>query len=433
MTFPVTVTHRKAEAIIYGKSEGYPYYRVAWHAGGKRVLKSCRTFSEAKREAKAKLKQLAKGNPSVALTVKEASHALAIREALHGFRADTGRNLSSVEAVTGYIDAVKLLPAGHGLTDAVRAYLATVVTVRRKALSEAVAEFNAERQPKTVVKPGKIRPDMHPTYYKDTSRWLNEVADMFPGHAVSDLTKDHLNKYVGSHSELSPKSRNDRRVTSKLFLKWCVARDYLNPAHRLFEAVGLKHEPLDAAPIDYYRVNELRALLEHSEGQMRAVIALQGLAGLRLQECLRLDWREVFGIPGHIEVTGAIAKGRQRRLVEICPVLELWLQPYRGTEGQVTTQWETLNGYMQAFVALRKSLKIPSRKNGLRHGYITMHYASNSNENLTSALAGNSPAMIHAHYRGLATKAEAEKWFAVAPAQADNVIVLESQTAQTNT
>jgi hypothetical protein len=30
-------------------------------------------------------------------------------------------------------------------------------------------------------------------------------------------------------------------------------------------------------------------------------------------------------------------------------------------------------------------------------------------------MAGNSPAMIHAHYKGLATKAEAEKWFGVRP------------------
>jgi hypothetical protein len=32
--------------------------------------------------------------------------------------------------------------------------------------------------------------------------------------------------------------------------------------------------------------------------------------------------------------------------------------------------------------------------------------------------------MIHAHYKGLATKAEAEKWFAVKPSRAANVISL---------
>jgi len=45
---------------------------------------------------------------------------------------------------------------------------------------------------------------------------------------------------------------------------------------------------------------------------------------------------------------------------------------------------------------------------------------------LTAAQAGNSPAMIHAHYKGLATKAEAEKWFNVnPPGAAKNVIPLK--------
>jgi len=34
---------------------------------------------------------------------------------------------------------------------------------------------------------------------------------------------------------------------------------------------------------------------------------------------------------------------------------------------------------------------------------------STANENLTAQQAGNSPSMIHAHYKGLATKKEAEK------------------------
>jgi hypothetical protein len=82
-------------------------------------------------------------------------------------------------------------------------------------------------------------------------------------------------------------------------------------------------------------------------------------------------------------------------------------------EGKVAIQ--TLNGYTAAFTMLRRTLKIPSRRNGLRHGFVTYHFALHQNENTISAMAGNSPAMIHAHYKGLATKAEAEKWFAVRP------------------
>ena len=45
------------------------------------------------------------------------------------------------------------------------------------------------------------------------------------------------------------------------------------------------------------------------------------------------------------------------------------------------------------------------------------------NENLTAQQAGNSPAMIHAHYKGLATKKEAEAWFAIKPAKTEKNVI----------
>ena len=80
---------------------------------------------------------------------------------------------------------------------------------------------------------------------------------------------------------------------------------------------------------------------------------------------------------------------------------------------------------LDVFGELRGSLKIPARRNGLRHGFCTYHFALQSNENLTAAEAGNSPRMIHAHYKGLATKAEAVRWFNVKPSRSGkNVIPL---------
>jgi hypothetical protein len=58
----------------------------------------------------------------------------------------------------------------------------------------------------------------------------------------------------------------------------------------------------------------------------------------------------------------------------------------------------------------------------MRHAFCSYHFALHANENLTAQQAGNSPAMIHGHYKGLATKAEAEKWFDVRPMKVANVI-----------
>jgi hypothetical protein len=48
----------------------------------------------------------------------------------------------------------------------------------------------------------------------------------------------------------------------------------------------------------------------------------------------------------------------------------------------------------------------------------------------TAQRAGNSPAMIHGNYKGLATNKEAEKWFAVAPERAANVVQLATANQQ---
>jgi integrase len=134
---------------------------------------------------------------------------------------------------------------------------------------------------------------------------------------------------------------------------------------------------------------------------------------LRGEEIMRLDWADVWRAEGHIEISAKQAKTRQRRLVVICPALAAWLEPYRKTTGKIFPAG--VYDYQHRFLELRDSLKIPTRKNGLRHAFCTYHFSLHANENLTAQQAGNSPAMIHAHYKGLATKADAEKWFAIHP------------------
>ena len=110
MKFPVRVKHRRAEVVIYGKTENYRYYRLVYRSAGKRIVRSFPTYAAARKEADAKVRELSSGNQSAGLSAKEAGDALAIREALEDFRRTTGNWLTALQAVSGYLDAVKLLP-----------------------------------------------------------------------------------------------------------------------------------------------------------------------------------------------------------------------------------------------------------------------------------------------------------------------------------
>jgi len=146
------------------------------------------------------------------------------------------------------------------------------------------------------------------------------------------------------------------------------------------------------------------------------VLAIAGLAGLRGEEIMRLDWADVWRYKGNIEIVAEKSKTRQQRLVQICPALADWLEPYRKLkEGKIFPSGVYV--YQRGLSKLRSQLKIPDRRNGLRHAFCTYHFALHSNENLTAAEAGNSPAMIHKHYKTPIPKAEAEKWFNVLPAK----------------
>ena len=163
-----------------------------------------------------------------------------------------------IKAGTAKTASRRVIPIQPNL--AVRGYLGTVAVVQRKSLADAVTEFCDGRKAKTMALPGK-RPALNPVYVADTTRRLNEFAESFTGTSVADLAKTHINAFVGAHPALSPKSRNHLRATLRMFLGWCVRHDYLPANHRLLETDGLQKELLDTASIDFYRPNELRALL----------------------------------------------------------------------------------------------------------------------------------------------------------------------------
>jgi integrase len=426
--FPKIIRHRKAECKIYGKKPHYPFYRVAWYVTGQRRMKQFATYSAAKSFADELVKDLAKGSQRTALTPAQAVDALAAFDRLQAFNQRTGRNVSLLRAVSEFVEASSK-SNGRTVADMVEGYLSTVASVTRKDVAVAVEEFIKADEPRTKASEGQ-RAQLSSKYAYNRAIMLRRFAGALPGHAVCDISKNHIDAVLTSKTltDFSAKSRNHHRAAVKQWLQWCVRKDYLPATHRLLEADSMRREHADNGEIEFYTPKEFRALLETAEGPMRAMVAIGGLAGLRTAEILRLTWQDVFRVPGHIEITAGKSKTRQRRLVEVCPALAAWLETFHGTSGKVCpiTAASVDVIWQQQFLKLCDDAEVSRKRNGLRHGFCSFHFALHSNENLTAATAGNSPAMIHAHYKGLATKAEAEKWFAVAPAQAGNVISLDT-------
>jgi integrase len=428
--FPKRFRHKGKGAVratIYQRGDGYRvYWRAIVNGKPKSRIKDFAGYRDAKREADRVVADLAKGNRAAALTPGQAADALEAVERLQRLKADTGIEVSLRTAVGDWVEAAaKLRGSGCTLGEAIDRFLTTVAVVTRKALADAVAEFIEGRKPLSESKDGK-RPKHSPVYENNVSMWLREFAGTFPGYAVCDLTKANLDAYIGSFKELSAKSRNDRRSVVKMLIRWCAAKDYVAQNHRLFEAVDFKTEDADITEIDFYRPGELRDMLNAAPADVLPVIALGGLAGIRREEIMRLEWADVWRVKGKIEISARIAKGRLRRLPTIGPALSAWLRGYRQSTGRI---WSKSPDVLEdALAELRDGLNVPARRNGLRRGFVSHHMAMHGDENLTSVEAGHSPQMLHEHYRALTTRAEAKAWFGVRPAKAKgNVVHLDSQ------
>ena len=449
LKFPKKLRHKgrgKVWATIYKRPDQPQPYRLYWRVrvDGKPVsrMRDFDTYSGAKREGDKVVADLVKGRQASVLSPGQASDALAALQRLQSFHAATGLRVSLLGGISEYCEVITKLN-GRSLREAVDGYLTTVVSVRRIALAKAVEDFIALEEPRTKAEPGK-RPDLSPKYHYNRAIMLRRFAGAFPGHAVSDLTKDLLDAFIGGLAKLKSKSRNGKPVTSakgrnhhraaiRQFLTWAVRKDYLAATHRLGEADKMQAENGNTAEIQFYTPAEFQALLDTATGSLRALIAIGGLAGLRTAELLRLTWEDVWRVENHIEVSKGKSKTRQRRLVEIVPVLAQWLEPFRDKQGKICDLHEIT--FQQHFCDLcdnaqvevkGKKVAVSRKPNGLPHAFCTYHFAAHGNENLTAMQAGNSPQMLHTNYKGLATKKEAEQWFAVAPTQPANVVPLGS-------
>lgn len=448
VSFPKKLRHNgrgKVLARIYKRPGQQQPYRLYWRSrvDGKprSMFKDFGTYSEAKRQGDKVVAGLAKGSQASALSPGQVSDTLAALQRLQSHYEVTGRRMSLLAAVSISCEAAAKLN-GRTIGEAIDGFLASVATVKRVNVSTAVEEFLTAEAPRAQASNGQ-RAQVSAKYAYNRAIMLRRFASCFPGTAVADLGKAHLDTFFAELDKLPTKSRNKKHATSakirnhhraavRQFLAWAVRKDYLSTTHRLGEADGLRPERANTSETEFYTPIEFKALLDAAQESMRALIAIGGLAGLRTAELLRLTWEDTRRVEGHIEITSGKSKTRQRRLVEIVPALAQWLEPFKEFTGKIWTGHEvTFQQHLCDICDKAKYETKPGHKatvqrkpNGLRHAFCTYHFAAHGNENLTAQQAGNSPGMIHQHYKGLATKKEGEAWFAVAPARPGNVIQL---------
>ena len=397
--FPFEVEDRHGKATIYRRRRNksgkkYWEYRLAWYGGDRsRQLEYFASFTEAVSAAKGYLAALVAGTTIT--------------------RTLTGVSLADYES------ALRLLPPGAKLAEVVNEWARAKEILDELPLLEAVRDYrrrHADGMPMIRVSDAveqfisdKVSARCSERYLDDLHSRLKRFANDFQCNLTS-LTKETLRTWFG-HLKVAPKTFNNIRGNLDTFFRWCIRRGWLPREWHELEAIEKRRS--QPSSITTYTAGELQKLLNAAPLDILPSLAIAAFTGARSEEIRRLEWRDVRLDEGFVELAAAKTKTRSRRLVPTCPTLRAWLKPHLQESGLV---WRHSTPYFYELVRKLSTLaKVPWRPNAMRHSWISARTAQTKDVNATALEAGNSPAIIFAHYRQLMTDVQATAWFSVMP------------------
>jgi integrase len=159
---------------------------------------------------------------------------------------------------------------------------------------------------------------------------------------------------------------------------------------------------------------QMKQIITEVGDELKPLLAIGAFCGLRSEELNRLDWRDVRLAEGVIIVGADKAKTATRRVVPIPENCRAWLAPRAKPEGQINPAPHA-GALIDRIERAALRLKIKWVKNGLRHSFCSYRLALTSDPARVATEAGNSPVMVHRHYKALVTEAQAKEWFNIFP------------------
>ena len=268
----------------------------------------------------------------------------------------------------------------------------------------------------------------------------------FGKRVVASVTRDDLSGWLQSKN-LAGETWAGYRRAYRAMLQFAIEEGVIE----FNAAAAIRPLHLDEKLPTPFTVEAVRSIMQTAEQWAPAMVptlAVQFFAGLRPGEAMGLLWTDIDFKQKILRVRPEISKVRRSRILEkLNPALFDWLLPYRKSSGPIGIRTPSqLNYYL-----FRKPIGAPYEQEGIaiaerpedkrpkgiakaagvqwiadgpRKTFATMFYAQHGDAGKLAGVLGHTSgvAILYKHYRGLATTADARRYWKIRPKHEGNVI-----------
>ena len=388
----------------------YSGFTLSYTAAGRRKREFVADLEKARATAKTIANQLAAGiGHAHTVTPAMIADYIAAQRAMRGLE----RDCEISEVVTEYVSAVKHLPAGTTLREAVTHFSDFTTKQTRKAntlVSEVVGKF----------KTAKEGEELSDYYVKPLFRILDRFASAF-NCPIGSVEAERIREWIVAQ-KVGKRTRNNLRNSLATLFAFARDQGYL-PEDRRTAVERVRAERIKDTDIGIYTPEELARILNAAPQRLVAAIAVAAFAGIRSAELLRLEWKHVKLAQRHIELPPEVTKTSSRRVVPIQPALSAWLRlPFIKKAGNVAPPYQNLDNLTRGMVEAVRAAHVTPKRNGFRHSFGTYRLAVTRNAPQTSLEMGNSVPKLMRNYNRAATPAQGKLWFGVMPVKEGKII-----------
>ena len=237
---------------------------------------------------------------------------------------------------------------------------------------------------------------------------LDQFAKGRESKPINQFTLPEIEKFIESKNIAY---RSTIRARLSTLFQFALRRGYRldNPCARLENITIAARTP------EILKLKEIRSCLKWFKKHPRSMawFVLSSFAGLRPEEAAKTTWAMINFAEGWIRVEAQTSKIRQRRVVYPPPMALAWLQAAKKSKAALPLPPQQLK---RARKQLRALLRWKKWKHDCTRHTAASYWLAHAGSTATVATAlGHSESILRKHYMALVTKADAEKFWKLAP------------------